>query len=154
MEMPVVQDEVNPPLCRRELEILKIIKEHEEKGLTDPYLDAIAEKLNISHNSAHHWVTILMRKRVLPVSNGRKFPPMRYDLAPKQKQVLRFIESYLAENNYAPSHEEIAQGVGLKNRMTVKEHVDKLRIKGYVDFIDGKNRTLQVIDRSRGSDVA
>ncbi len=34
-------------------------------------------------------------------------------LTPRQKQVLDFIAEFIAENEYAPSFEELAEGLGL-----------------------------------------
>lgn len=50
----------------------------------------------------------------------------------RQKQVLDFINSYIAENEYAPSLEEIRQYFQLSSVATVHEHVESLREKGYL----------------------
>lgn len=131
-------------LCRRELEILEIIREYEEKGITDPLIPVIQEKLGMSEAGVRKFLRILLRKRVLPVEDERKFPKFSYKLAPRQKAVLKFIKDFIDENKFAPSLEEIAFGIGLKNRMGVKQHIDALRLRGFVDYEDGKNRTLRL----------
>lgn len=65
-------------------------------------------------------------------------------LTPKQKQILDFIESFIKENDYAPSYREIAEHFGFSSVATVAEHVDNLKTKGYLANDDGY-RSLRVI---------
>ncbi|MEX1123930.1 MAG: transcriptional repressor LexA [Patescibacteria group bacterium] len=65
-------------------------------------------------------------------------------LTPKQKQILEFIESFIKENDYAPSYREIAENFGFSSVATVAEHVDNLKTKGYLTNDDGY-RSLRVV---------
>lgn len=64
-------------------------------------------------------------------------------LTPKQKQILEFIEQFIEENGYSPSYREIAESFGFSSVATVAEHVENLRLKGYLSS-DAGYRSLQV----------
>ena len=63
----------------------------------------------------------------------------------RQMAIYEYIKEFLAENKYSPSMREITTAVGLKSVSTVHGHLDRLRDKGYIDFINSSPRTLQVI---------
>ncbi len=65
-------------------------------------------------------------------------------LTPKQKQILDFIEKFTKENDYAPSYREIAENFGFSSVATVAEHVENLKIKGYLTNDEGY-RSLRVV---------
>ena len=65
-------------------------------------------------------------------------------LTPKQKQILDFIEQFIAENSYAPSYREIADQFGFSSVATVAEHVDNLKNKGYLSSDQSSYRSLKV----------
>lgn len=66
-------------------------------------------------------------------------------LTPKQKQILTFIESFIKENEYAPSYREIADHFGFSSVATVAEHVENLKLKGYLSSDDNGYRSLKVV---------
>jgi repressor LexA len=70
----------------------------------------------------------------------------RQDLPPRQLQVLELIEELSKEHGYPPSLAELAEALGLRNRMTVHQHVSALKKKGLVQWEQGLNRSLRVID--------
>ena len=51
-------------------------------------------------------------------------------LSRRQRQVLDFVERFLAEQGYSPSLREIADGLGLSSVATVHEHVAALADQG------------------------
>lgn len=61
-------------------------------------------------------------------------------LTPKQKRVLDYIVSYIADNAYAPSYREMADELGLSSPATVHQHVQALQKKGYLNAVDGEGR--------------
>ena len=63
----------------------------------------------------------------------------------RQMAIYEYIKEFLAENKYSPSMREITTAVGLKSVSTVQGHLDRLRDKGYIDFINSSPRTLQII---------
>lgn len=49
-----------------------------------------------------------------------------------QRAVYEFVASYIVENGYAPSFEEIAAHFGYRSLATVHEHLESLRYKGWI----------------------
>ncbi len=67
-------------------------------------------------------------------------------LPPRQKQVLNLIVQLTEEHGYPPSLAELAKAMGLRNRMTVHQHVVALKKKGMVMWEPGLNRSLRVLN--------
>ncbi len=74
-------------------------------------------------------------------------------LPPRQKQVLNLIVQLTEEHGYPPSLAELATAMGLRNRMTVHQHVVALKKKGMVMWEPGLNRSLRVLN-SMDADVS
>jgi repressor LexA len=70
-------------------------------------------------------------------------------LTPRQKQVLDFISEFLAENEYAPSFEELAHGLGLASIATVHKHLTALETKGYLKRSFNQSRALEITPKYR-----
>lgn len=65
-------------------------------------------------------------------------------LTPKQKNVLEFIQRFLAENGYSPSYQEIADAFEFRSRATVQDYVRRLRESGYLETDEGGGHKIQV----------
>lgn len=72
----------------------------------------------------------------------------------KQKQVFDFIESFMDQEGYAPSLEEIAHHFGLSAVSTVHYHVRELVKEGFLKKRWNANRSLEVVDHAVGPSVA
>lgn len=70
---------------------------------------------------------------------------MTIDLPPRQREVLALINRLTEEHGYPPTLAELAKAMGLRNRMTVHQHVVALKKKGMVRWEPGLNRSLRVI---------
>jgi len=68
------------------------------------------------------------------------------ELPLRQRDVLRLIVELTEENSYPPTLAELAKALGLKNRMTVHQHVVALKKKGLVQWESGLNRSLRVLN--------
>jgi repressor LexA len=66
-------------------------------------------------------------------------------LPARQKDVLKLIVCLTEEHGYPPTLAELAKAMGLKNRMTVHQHVQALKKKGFVHWEPGLNRSLRVM---------
>jgi len=68
------------------------------------------------------------------------------ELPDKQAELLETVKAFISGNGYAPTYKELAviQGVRIN---TIFSSLKALKKKGYVDWIEGKSRTLRVIDR-------
>lgn len=65
-------------------------------------------------------------------------------LTPKQKQILGFVEEFVKKNDYSPSYREIADHFGFSSVSTVAEHIENLKLKGYLAADDSSYRSLRV----------
>jgi len=66
-------------------------------------------------------------------------------LTRRQKQILDFLQSYIAGNGYAPSFEEIAQHFTFRSLATVHEHLTNLERKGYIHRSHNESRSIEVV---------
>lgn len=64
-------------------------------------------------------------------------------LTPKQKQILDFLTSYIKENGYSPSLEEIARKFK-KTIPTIFQHIENLKSKGFLLKTDNISRGIQL----------
>ena len=65
-------------------------------------------------------------------------------LTKRQKQVLDFISSFVEENGYCPSFEEIARGLNLASLATVHKHISVLEGKSYLKRGFNQSRSLEL----------
>ncbi|NCN58826.1 repressor LexA [Candidatus Roizmanbacteria bacterium CG22_combo_CG10-13_8_21_14_all_38_20] len=68
-------------------------------------------------------------------------------LTPRQKQVLDFIKSYISQNDYAPTYEEIGKAVKLSSTATIHNHIKALEKKGYIQKQRNVTRGLVVLNQ-------
>jgi repressor LexA len=65
-------------------------------------------------------------------------------LTKRQKQVLDFIATFVDENGYCPSYEEIARGLDLASLATVHKHIAALEAKNYLKRGFNQSRSLEL----------
>lgn len=61
----------------------------------------------------------------------------------KQKLLLEYIESFIAEHGYSPSYREIMNGVGYTSVATVALHINNLVARGHLIKRDNSARSLE-----------
>lgn len=66
----------------------------------------------------------------------------------KQRELLSFIEAFIAEHGYSPSYREIMKGLSYTSVATVALHVNNLIIRGHIKKRDHSARSLEVIEAS------
>lgn len=66
----------------------------------------------------------------------------------KQKELLTFIEKFIAEHGYSPSYREIMVGCNYNSVATVALHVNNLIKRGHLRKRDHSARSLEVADPS------
>lgn len=64
----------------------------------------------------------------------------------KQKELLTFIETFIAEHGYSPSYREIMSGLNYTSVATVALHVNSLIKRGHLQKRDHSARSLEVIN--------
>lgn len=62
----------------------------------------------------------------------------------KQKELLTFIEKFIAEHGYSPSYREIMDGCDYNSVATVALHVNNLIKRGHLNKRDHSARSLEV----------
>lgn len=65
-------------------------------------------------------------------------------LSPKQLEVLEFIRAFIREHHSPPTRGEIADGLGLKNRQGIDQHLRALETKGAIELIAGISRGIRL----------
>lgn len=68
-------------------------------------------------------------------------------MTPAQKEVFDYIEWYISFNGYAPSRQDIADGVGFLSANAAHEHVVRLKKKGYLTYDEGISRSIKILKR-------
>jgi len=63
----------------------------------------------------------------------------------KQKELLTFIEEFIAARGYSPSYREIMQGLQYTSVATVALHVNNLIKRGHLQKRDRSARSLEVV---------
>lgn len=71
---------------------------------------------------------------------------MLQELPTRQHDVLNAIVELTDLHGYPPTLQELATSLGLKNRMTVHQHVVALKKKGLVHWEPKLNRSMRVVD--------
>jgi SOS-response transcriptional repressor LexA len=64
----------------------------------------------------------------------------------KQRELLSFIDGFIAGHGYGPSYREIMRALNYKSVSTVAVHVDGLIAKGHLRKRDHSARSLEVVD--------
>lgn len=67
-------------------------------------------------------------------------------LTRRQREVFEFIRSFMEENKYSPSLEEIAQGLELSSLATVHKHLTNLAEKGLIKRHWNRGRGIELVN--------
>jgi SOS-response transcriptional repressor LexA len=63
----------------------------------------------------------------------------------KQAALLKFIDTYMIENDHSPSYREIQNALGLGSVATVAQHIDNCVTAGFLKKTPNAARSLEVI---------
>lgn len=66
-------------------------------------------------------------------------------LSPKQLAVLAFIREFMTRHELPPTRGEIADGLGLKNRQGIDQHLRALAGKGAIELVPGISRGIRLM---------
>ena len=66
------------------------------------------------------------------------------DLTPKQLEVLAFIRRFMDSAGLPPTRGEIAEGLGLRNRQGIDQHLRALESKGAIELVPGISRGIRL----------
>jgi repressor LexA len=65
----------------------------------------------------------------------------------KQRELLTYIEGFIAEHGYSPSYREIMNGQGYNSVATVALHVNSLIKRGHLRKRDHSARSIELVDQ-------
>ena len=66
-------------------------------------------------------------------------------LTPAQKELYDWLIEYIKSTQHAPSIRQMMKAMNLRSPAPVQSRLERLRSKGYIDWIDGKARTIKVL---------
>ena len=66
----------------------------------------------------------------------------------RQKMVLDFIQTFIKMKGFAPSYNEIAQGLGMRSKSNIHRLVHVLRERGLLQVKPHMIRSLKVVDNT------
>ncbi len=69
-------------------------------------------------------------------------------LTKRQKQILDYLQTYIRQQGYAPSFEEVAQHFSFSSLATVHEHLSNLERKGYIHREHNESRAIEVLPQA------
>lgn len=72
----------------------------------------------------------------------------------KQRELLSFIDGFIAGHGYGPSYREIMRSLNYKSVSTVAVHIDGLITKGHLRKRDHSARSLEVVDAKQVTAVS
>lgn len=76
------------------------------------------------------------------------------DLTRKQLEVLAFIRRFMERDGLPPTRGEIADGLGLKNRQGIDQHLRALAGKGAIELVPGISRGIRLREAAEPAGVA
>ena len=71
----------------------------------------------------------------------------------KQREILTYIETFIAEHGYSPSYREIMKGLNYTSVATVSLHVNSLITRGHLRKRDHSARSIEVVSTKDASKV-
>ena len=71
----------------------------------------------------------------------------------KQKELLEFIEKFIAEKGYSPSYREVMNGLNYNSVATVSLHINNLIKRGHLIKRDHSARSLELANPSQVAKV-
>ncbi|MEM8779624.1 MAG: transcriptional repressor LexA [Cyanobacteria bacterium P01_G01_bin.49] len=66
-------------------------------------------------------------------------------LTPAQKELYDWLIEYINQNQHAPSIRQMMKAMNLRSPAPVQSRLERLRNKGYIDWTEGKARTLRIL---------
>ncbi|NJL86589.1 MAG: repressor LexA [Leptolyngbyaceae cyanobacterium SM1_1_3] len=71
-------------------------------------------------------------------------------LTEAQQELYEWLIDYIRRNQHSPSIRQMMKAMGLRSPAPIQSRLDHLRSKGYIDWTEGKARTIRVLDEAKG----
>lgn len=68
-------------------------------------------------------------------------------MTPRQRDVLGYLRSYIAEHDCCPSYQEIGDGVGMKSKSEVHRVIIALAERGHIVRLRDRARAIEIVDQ-------
>ncbi|MBE9177758.1 repressor LexA [Oculatella sp. LEGE 06141] len=62
-----------------------------------------------------------------------------------QQQLYDWLVDYIRQNQHSPSIRQMMKAMGLKSPAPIQSRLEHLRAKGYIDWTEGKARTIRLL---------
>ena len=66
-------------------------------------------------------------------------------LTPAQQELYDWLVDYIRQMNHAPSIRQMMKAMNLRSPAPVQSRLERLRNKGYIDWTEGKARTIRIL---------
>ena len=70
-------------------------------------------------------------------------------LTEAQQQLYDWLAEYIRQHQHSPSIRQMMQAMQLKSPAPVQSRLEHLRAKGYIEWTEGKARTLRIVQTAR-----
>ncbi|MBD2014312.1 repressor LexA [Microcoleus sp. FACHB-53] len=77
-------------------------------------------------------------------------PPGREPLTEAQQQLYNWLVEYIRISQQAPSIRQMMRAMNLRTPAPIQSRLEQLRAKGYIDWTEGKARTIEILGDSTG----
>ncbi|MEL6777408.1 MAG: transcriptional repressor LexA [Cyanobacteria bacterium J06597_16] len=71
-------------------------------------------------------------------------------LTTAQQELYDWLVQYIRENRHSPSIRQMMRAMKLKSPAPIQSRLEHLRNKGYIDWTEGKARTIRILNESQG----
>ena len=71
-------------------------------------------------------------------------------LTSRQQEILTWVQAYIDTHGYSPTLRELVTAFGFKSTNGAACHLTPLRKKGRLTWIEGRPRTLRVVEVANG----
>jgi len=85
--------------------------------------------------------------------NEKEIPTQPVLPSKKQRELLDFIEAFIAKNGYSPSYREIMSGLNYSSVATVAVHVNNLIKRGHIRKRDHSARSLELVSGGKPTKI-
>ncbi len=74
------------------------------------------------------------------------FLPFMQPLTTAQKELYDWLVDYIQEHQHSPSIRQMMRAMDLKSPAPIQSRLDHLRNKGYIDWTEGRARTIRLLE--------
>ena len=71
-------------------------------------------------------------------------------LTTAQQELYDWLVRYIRDNRHSPSIRQMMTAMKLKSPAPIQSRLEHLRNKGYIDWTEGKARTIRILQESQG----